>query len=160
MCVGVGELCGTSVGVGVGECTGVLVGVGDGPTVGVGVGSTSIEKTSLQFTSVACGVTCGTVGATGCWLFSFTDVIYAATPIPAVMRVTSNRYQYFFKNDIRLSPCSACVYLAFNDEICNSFRNGVFQCVLTTSVLFRCLCPGASIDTESGFFRRHATLDR
>jgi len=69
--VGVGSSGGVGVGVGVPvESGGVGVGVGvpvepGGVGVGVGVLSGLMEKTSLQFTSVAFGVTCGTVGATG-----------------------------------------------------------------------------------------------
>ena len=75
--VGVGVGPGVSVGVGVGVGPGVPVGVGVGvgpgvPVgVGVGVGFVPIVNTSLQLTSVAFGVTWGTVGATGCCCSSF-----------------------------------------------------------------------------------------
>lgn len=84
---------------GVGVFEGVLLGVLD--RTGDGVGDfTAIEKTNLHAGATACGVSWGTVGATVVLFSSLIDVRYAITPIPAVMKVTNTRYQYFFRNDI------------------------------------------------------------
>lgn len=99
---GVGVGVDVGVGDGVGPSVGVGVGVGLAPVVGVDVGvlGTEMEKESLQAEATACGVSCGTVGATGACCSSFVLVTYATTPMPTVMMVTRIRYQYFLKNDI------------------------------------------------------------
>lgn len=104
--VGVSVAVGFGVDVGVGDgdgpAVGVDVGVGLAPVVGVVVGvlETEMEKESLQAEATACGVSCGTVGATGACCSSLVLVRYATTPMPIVMTVTRSKYQYFLKNDI------------------------------------------------------------
>gem|GEM_PF-2876435 len=129
--VGVGVGPGVSVGVIVG--VGVLVGVGPGVLVGVGIGVFGVmEKTSLQLELTAYGVACGTVGATDWSVSSFVEVMYATTPIPIVRKVTSNKYQYFFKKFISF-PCIVYKHFRIYDKI----RNAGWYCVCSDE--FSCI---------------------
>lgn len=85
-------------GVGVGVYVGVFVGVFAG-VVGVGVARLNV---SVHAGSAALGVTCGTVGATGFVFISLPLVRRAMAPILNVIRVIVIKYQYFFRNFIRL----------------------------------------------------------